>query len=465
MKKFTLLLFTLSSPLFIFSQTISTYAGDGNPGHTGDGALATAAEIYNPYYISTDRFNRVYFVDATNGWLRKVNTNTGIISTIAGTGTTGYNGDNIPATSASLGNPLGTAVDTIGNVFISDQSNNRIRMISATLGIITTIAGNGVQGYSGDGGPATAAEINYPSGLSIDDSGNLYISDALNSCIRKYTKSTGIITTLAGNGVSGYSGDGGQATAAELAQPFGNIVDASENVYVADGENNAVRKIDGVTGIITTIAGNTTSGYFGDGGQATAAELDFCYNLALDPLGLNLYIDDANNYVIRELNFSSGTISTYAGDNIQGFSGDGGPATDAELNYPLGLASDPSGNIFIGDVEEQRVREVSGIPTVIPAVENAMESSVYPNPNNGSFTVAFGHPEPVSGSQTKIEIYSMLGEQVYNETLPCTQPAHTGIGGGDNTINMENQPNGVYLYRLLREDGKLVGEGKIVLEK
>ena len=304
------------------AQIISTYVGNGIQGYSGNGGQATSAEIYNPYYMSCDNLGNLYLVDATDGWLRKVDPISGIITTIAGTGVSGFNGDNIQATAANLSNPLGSAEDASGNVFISDQGASRIRVIDATSGIITTIAGNGYGGYTGDGGQATAAEIYFPSGLSVDALGNIYISDALNCCIRKVTKSSGIITTIAGNGISGFSGDGGPATAAEIAQPFGNIVDASGNVYIADGLNNVVRRIDAITGIITSFAGNSVGGFSGDGGQATAAEISFCYNLAFDPSG-NILIADDGNSVIREVNISTGVITSVAGNTVSGYSGDG----------------------------------------------------------------------------------------------------------------------------------------------
>lgn len=442
-KLYTILLLAIcSSLLTLRAQTISTYAGDGISGHMGDGAQATSAEIDNPFYLSTDKLGNVYFVDATNGWLRKVDAISGIITSIAGTGASGFNGDNIQATTANLSNPLGTAEDTAGNIFISDQGASRIRVINASSGIITTVAGNGYPGFAGDGGQATDAEIYYPSGLSIDAAGNLYISDALNARVRMVTKSSGIITTIAGNGVAGYSGDGGPATAAEIKQPFGNIVDGAGNVYLADGENNVVRMISS-TGIITTIAGDSVAGYYGDGGQATAAELNFCYNLAFDPGG-NIYIADPNNWVIRELNIASGIITTVAGNNAygQGWSGDGGPAINAELNYPLGVATDLMGNIFIGDISEQRVRKVSSPTTSILPANNTLTSFLYPNPAGKNLNIAFS--QSLTGTNV-LMVFDLSGKNVLS--YATSNPASVI------SLDVSSLSSGLYLLHIENDNG------------
>ena len=246
-------------------------------------------------------------------------------------------------------------MDGAGNLYISDQSNQRIRKVTAATGIITTVAGNGTAGYSGDGGPATSAELNFPAGVAVDSAGNLYIADYNNSVIRK-VHTSGIMTTVAGNGTGGYSGDSGPATSAELYLPIGVAVDGAGNLYIADTGNQHIRKVD-ASGIITTVAGNGTAGYSGDGGLAISAQLDRPTSAAVDSAG-NLYIADTGNQRIRKVN-ASGIITTVAGNGTNGYSGDSGPATIAELYNPVGVAVDGAGNLYIADLSNQRIREVN----------------------------------------------------------------------------------------------------------
>ncbi|MGA2177433.1 MAG: PKD domain-containing protein [Verrucomicrobiota bacterium] len=276
-----------------------------------------------------------------------------VISTVAGNGAWGYSGDGGVATSAELANPFGVAVYVSGNLFIADTYNMRIREVR-TDGIITTVAGNGTDGYSGDGGPATNAELYSPGGVAVDAFGNLFIADNGNNRIRK-VGTNGIITTVAGDGTAGYSGDGSAATNAELRNPCAVAVDASGNLFIADESNQRIRKV-GTSGIITTVAGNGTDGYSGDGGPATNAELYSPCDVAVDASG-NLFIVDESNQRIRKVG-TNGIITTVAGNGAYGYSGDGGLATNAELYYPVGVAVDPSGNLFIADYGNQRIREV-----------------------------------------------------------------------------------------------------------
>ncbi len=299
-----------------------------------------------------------------------------IISTIAGNGTAGYSGDGGPAASAELNSPSGVAVDFSGNIYIADYKNNRIRRVDAS-GVISTVAGKGTAGYSGDGGPASSAELSTPSGVAVDTSGNIYIADSSNNCVRKVDAS-GVISTVAGNGTAGYSGDGGPAVSAELSSPSGVAVDTSGNIYIADDKNNCIRKVD-ASGVISTVAGNETGGYSGDGGPATSAELSTPSGVAVDASS-NIYIADSSNNCIRKVD-ASGVISTVAGKGTGGYSGDGGPATSAQLNSPSGLAVDSSGNIYIADTTNYRVREVYAI------INGACGSS-----NGGTFASA-----PTSG--------------------------------------------------------------------
>jgi uncharacterized protein (TIGR03437 family) len=288
----------------------------------------------------------------------------GVITTVAGNGTAGYSGDGGPATSAALRLPNGVAVDSSGNLYIADTSNSRIRKVTASTGVITTVAGNGTGGYSGDGGSATSAELFAPSGVAVDNSGNLYIADFVNMDIRKVSAS-GIITTVAGGGCAASvtpncgAGDGGPATSAELTGPMGVAVDSSGNLYIADFGNSRIRKVTAGTGIITTVAGSAFVGSHGDGGPATSAELFLPSGVAVDSSD-NLYIADTSNCRIRKVTASTGVITTVAGNGSEIYSGDGGPATSAALFLPTGVAVDSDGNLYIADTHNQRIRKVTG---------------------------------------------------------------------------------------------------------
>jgi PKD repeat protein len=335
------------------SDTITTVAGTGTAGYSGDGGQATSTQLNYPLGVTVDAQGIVYVADTSNNRVRKITG--GIITTIAGTGTAGFAGDGGQATSAQLNVPGGVAVDAQGNVYIADEDNHRVRKVSG--GIITTIAGTGVAGYSGDGGQATSALLNFPHGVTVDAQGNVFIVDTDNHRVRK-VDSAGNITTVAGNGTAGFAGDGGQATSAELNFPRQVAVDAQENLYIADTDNHRVRKVSG--GIITTFAGTGVAGFSGDGGQATSALLNFPRGVALDAAG-NLYISE-DNHRIRKV--TGGIITTIAGTGVAGFAGDGGAGTSAQLDFPWGLAVDANGNLYIGDEYNHRVREIENkLPT------------------------------------------------------------------------------------------------------
>jgi trimeric autotransporter adhesin len=519
---------------------ISTVAGFVTPvlsalcGYTGDGGLATGAQLNAPFAIAVDSAGDLYIADTANQRVREVNAATGIISTVAGNGFVnsfgegGYSGDGGPATLAELNLPTGVAVNSAGNLYISDGSNFRVRQVNLTSGTIDTVAGNGTKGFSGDGGPATAAELNSLLGVALDNLGNLYIADNGNSRVREVnaatsvintvagggngatvgdggsptsaqlapagmafdqannlyvadnlkrirqvgpssteafpvtelgsvsppqsvlvnvnsnltissisvplsaggvqefpigsilgctingvnmipagatctlsvsfqpaypglrkaplvvqtsagtfqfglqgmgqgplvTVSPGIITTVAGTGDFGYSGNGGPAVKAKLNIPSAVIFDNAGNLYITDADNNVVRQVNASTGVIDTVAGSGTDGYFGDSGTATSAALSTPYGLALDAAG-NMFIADSGNNAIRMVNGGSGIINTMAGNGAEGFSGDGGPATSGELNWPLDIELDESGDWFIADFGNQRVRSVRAATGII----------------------------------------------------------------------------------------------------
>jgi sugar lactone lactonase YvrE len=342
---------------------ITTVAGNGQPGYSGDGGPATAASLAGPWGLAEDAAGNLYIADTGNSRVRKV-TPGGTITTAAGNGQPGYSGDGGPATAASLGS-MGVAVDAAGNLYIADTENHRVRKVTPA-GTITALAGNGQYRYGGDGGPATAASLNGPDGVAVDAVGNLYVADAGNSRIRKVTPA-GTITTVAGNGQYGYSGDGGPATAASLSYPDGVAVDAAGNLYIADYANNRVRKV-AATGTITTVAGNEQYGYSGDGGPATAASLKLPYGVAVDATG-NLYIADTDNWRVRKVT-SAGIITTVAGNGQWGYAGDGGPATAASLSAPWGVAVDAAGNLYIADQGNSRIRKVTPGGTITTLAGN-----------------------------------------------------------------------------------------------
>lgn len=270
----------------------------------------------------------------------------GYIYTKAGNGVNAYSGDGGAATSAEIGFSYGVVADGSDNFYIADTNHHRVRKVTASNGIITTIAGNGTQGYSGDGGAATSAELNTPEGLALDSSGNLYIADAGNNRIRR-VDTTGVITTVAGNGTQGYSGDGGAATSAELYGPNCVAVDPSGNLFIGDGYNERVRVVN-TSGVIFTYAGNGTFGFSGDGGAATSAQLAYAAGLATDASG-NLYIGDSSNSRVRKVTASTGIITTVAGNGSYGYSGDGGAATSAAMRLVSGVTLDSAGNLYIAD--------------------------------------------------------------------------------------------------------------------
>jgi hypothetical protein len=340
---------------------ITTVAGSSREGFAGDGAAATSASLKEPRAIAVGAEGVLYIADTGNFRIRKVDAN-GVITTLAGTGTSGFSGDGGAAASASLSTVHGLTVDAAGNVFFADSDNHRIRKVSAS-GTITTVAGNGGIGYSGDGMPATAATLAAPYGVAIDSSGRLFIADASNYRVR-LVSADGTIFTYAGTGIYGYSGDGAAATAASITVPTSVALDAAGNLYLADRDNNRVRRVD-TTGVISTVAGNGTEAFSGDGSRATAANLNMPHGVAAGADG-SIFIADTGNDRIRKVD-AAGTITTVAGNGIQGASGDGGAATAAHLYFPAGIAQDAAGNLYIADQGNSRVRKVTadGVITTV----------------------------------------------------------------------------------------------------
>jgi sugar lactone lactonase YvrE len=360
-----------TTPLQAQLGYITTYAGNGSYGYSGDGEPATGAEMRTPDHLAVNKTGDVYFADSDSGVIRMVSAKTGIITTVAGGGNgcstqTDNWGDGCLATSASLYDPYGVALDSAGNLYIADTYNEVIRMVAVNTGIITTVVGTGNWGYAGDGGVATQAKLYHPRDVNFDSAGNLYIADSDNNVIRKVIAKTNVITTVAGNGTQGYTGNLGAANKAELSGPRGVLVDGSGNIYIADCGNHVVRVVNAATGIISGAAGNGTQGYGGDGSLATSAQLNSPYALAINGSG-NIYIADSGNNTVREINIANKTISTVAGTGAYGYNGDEIPGASARLNDPLGVAVDASGNVFISDTNNHRIRKIQGTSTKPPS--------------------------------------------------------------------------------------------------
>ncbi len=318
---------------------------------------------------------------------------------VAGDGlSTGPILDGDPANSASLDDPTGVAVDGAGNLYIADRGHNRIRKVTAASGLISTLAGNGTPAYAGDGSASTNANVsvNAPFGVALDGAGNLYIADTGNNVVREIGSANGIVSTVAGTGAQGGTGDLGPATAATLNQPQGVSIDSAGNLYIPDTGNQRIRRVDAATGVITTIAGNGTQGYQGDGGLATAAELNSPLAVAFDAAG-NLYIADSGNNVVRRaaaingVITASSTIGAFAGTGAAGSTGDGAPATQATLSSPSGVAADAAGNVYIADTLNSSIRKVSSATGFISTVARN-NTGVYIFNNGGPFSVSLAGP-------------------------------------------------------------------------
>ena len=372
-------------------------------GGFGDGGPATSAQLTLPTGVAVDGASNLFIADP--GRVRRVSPG-GIITTVAGDGAPGFSGDGGPATSAHIGGPYGpfsVAVDNAGNLFLSEtsvdsdgyNSDFRVRKVSPT-GIITTVAGNGTQGFSGDGGPATSAQLAGPAGIAVDGAGNLFVADEGNYRIRKVS-ADGIITTVAGNGTYGSSGDGGPATSAQVSSPLGVAVDGAGNLFIVStlgggSEVNfgtgLIRKVSS-SGIVTTVAGNGSPGFSGDGGPARSAQLTAPIGVAADGAG-NLFIADVENQRIRKVS-PDGIIITVAGNGTYGFSGDAGIAASAQLNHPEGVAVDRSGNVYIADTGNHSVRVLrpTNRAVLISAVVDAASQSANPI-SPGEIVVVYG---------------------------------------------------------------------------
>jgi uncharacterized protein (TIGR03437 family) len=355
---------------------VTTFAGNGNMTFSGDGGPATAASLNSPRGLAINLAGGVYISDTGNSRVRMVSP-AGIISTVAGNGTYGASGDGSLAINASFSDVTDIALDAAGNLYIADASNRRIRSVTPG-GIVGIVAGTGIQGSSGDGGLAIDAALNRPISVTVDAANNLYICDSANHNIRRVNLASGMITTYAGNGTAAYSGDGGLATAASLQFPLGVTTDKSGNLYIADSGNNSIRKVS-PGGVIVTVAGSSGAGFAGDGAAANGALLNIPSDVAVDGSG-NLFIADSGNNRVRKIDGSTGIIGTIAGGANDGFSGDTGPAVDSLLSFPWKLTTDPAGAVYIADRVNNRIRKISAgtyVSTLAGAPVTSVSSASY----------------------------------------------------------------------------------------
>ncbi|MGW1983665.1 NHL domain-containing protein [Streptomyces collinus] len=332
---------------------IKLVAGTGAAGFAGDDESAVSAQLNRPYGIAVDSTGTLYFADHGNHRVRKITTD-GKISTVAGTGTAGFKGDGGPAVAAQLNYPREVAVDKAGVLYIADTNNHRIRKVTAD-GKISTVAGTGAAGFRGDGGAATAAQLNLPLGVAVDSTGALYIADYYNHRVRKVA-TDGVISTVAGTGAAGFRGDGGPAVSAQLNGLHGVVVDGAGDLYIADLGNHRIRKVT-ADGKISTVAGTGAAGFSGDDGPAVSAKLNSPVGVAVDSTGV-LHICDYGNHRVRRV-ASDGVIGTVAGTGAAGYGGEGGPAVSAQLNGPRKMAVDCVDTLFVTDHLNNRIRKIT----------------------------------------------------------------------------------------------------------
>ncbi len=453
------------------AQYIMHIAGNDSLGHIGDGGPAAHASLHNPKSICRDAAGNLYIGDGiwgggagwTNQRVRKINAATGFITTVAG-GINLPNGDtlgNAPATATRLRGNVGICIDKVGNLLIVDYSN-RVWKVNMATGFITRVAGTGAIGYSGDGGPATAAQLRNAMDVAADAANNIFVVDGgSSSVVRRIDAVTGIITTVVGTGAAGFSGDGGPATSAALNGPQGLYIDSADNLYIADAANNRVRKVSAATGIITTIAGSSAvPGFGGDGGHATAALFSGPGRVTMDRQG-NLYIADAGNRRIRKVASATSIVTTFAGTGAATIPGgidsvgDNGPATAAPV-FPMGMCFDTCGNLYIGSQWGCRVRAITPVlPTngklcglnisvgiATPGLpESEGELHLWPNPNSGSFIVNATASETIPA---RIIVTNVTGQRVKEITASTNQDIELQLAA----------PPGMYFVNLTTAKGR-----------
>ncbi len=434
MKKNYILFLFIFCTYFIQSQTITTIAGTGSSGFSGDGGLATTAQLNLPFNITFDKFDNIFIADTYNNSIRKIDSESGIITTVVGTAD--------KKLVSELKTPTGLTFDNYNNLFIADLANLRIRKVNLDTGSSITLVGE----KSETEFPNINASLGGPFSVVFDEKGDLYISINGDSKVSKVEFSTGLVTTIAGTQEIGYSGDGKAAKIAQLANPTGLVLDGKGNLYIADSGNERIRKVNLDTGIITTVAGTGERGFTKDGGLAIYTELANPIGLAVDKKGDLFFVDRGNN-IVRKINTTTGIISTIAGTGEAGFSGDGELAKNAKLANPTGLAFNKEGDLFIVDRGNNRIRKISGLTTNIEEIEFKLEESVsiYPNPSTDKITIKLKNNVELK----KAILLDITGKQVKVQII-------------DNALNVSRLPRGIYVLKLDTSKGSL--EQKIVLE-
>ena len=393
------------------SGQVEMFAGTGTSGFSGDGGPALLATLDWPSAIATDNAGNVYISDTNNGRIRRVSASTGIITTIAGTGNTAYNGEGLPALQTNVAAPGALIIRADGSLLFSDRGLYRVRRLSG--GVVTTLAGNGVYAFSGDGGPATAAGIKSADGIALDAAGNLYIGDVGSRRLRRVAAATGIISTVAGNGTYDLCGDGGPASLACLDAPRSLVFDAAGNLTFADMYNGRVRRIAGGDGVISTVAGiDQDTPYAGDGGLGLDTSLGGqLWAIGQDPAG-NIYaVVNYSPRRIYRIDAQTNVVTVFAGTGAFGFSGDGGPATSARFQTPVGIVFDAAGNAYISDNQTNRIRKVAAGTGIITTFAGT-----------GSTSGALGDGGPATSASLygpSIMLFDAQGNLVVDDQYHC----------------------------------------------
>ena len=340
--------------LQVVDAMVRAVAGTGSAGFSGDNGLATAAALNTPAGVAVDGAGNILIADQLNHRVRRVDGLTGQITTVAGTGVQGFNG-NLSALSTNFNSPVGVGLDASGNWLLIDSGNHLLRRVDVQTMLVSTLAGTGIGGFSD--GPVATAQLNGPAGMAVEASGTVLIADSINNRVRRVNLQTGQVTTVAGTGTGGFNADDIPASSAQLNLPTGVAVDSSGNIFIADTLNQRIRRVDGVTKEITTVAGNGAFGFNGDNPNATSARLSFPLGIAVDAAG-NVLIADSLSHRVRLVNMESREIKTIIGTGVPGYNGDNQLATTAQINAPMGLTVNAIGEVFFTEAGGMRVRRV-----------------------------------------------------------------------------------------------------------
>ncbi len=451
MKRGLLLVSMLCFGGFMHAQTIVKIAG-GTAGYSGDGGMADTAKLFLVSGITVDESGNLYLADYFNNAIRKITKFTNIITTVAGTGDIGHSGDGGPATSATLYKPWCTALDDSGNIYIAEYYNNRIRKVTKATGIISTLAGDTFSGFKGDGMISDSAWLSGPNGVAVDHAGNVYISDTYNERIRKIDAVTHIITTIAGTGYvngngGGYNGDNIKATTAWLNNPSNIAVDNDGNVYIADAGNNRIRKVNASDNMITTIAGTGVTGYNGDSVNVDTAQLNNPGGITLDKQG-NIYFTEVNGERVRKINMATGIITNVAGTGVLGKSSNSGPADSAKFHFPTSVAVDSIGNIYIADWVNNRIMEIAiDVPTGSKSIVPTAEVYLFPVPTDGNVLLQ------LAGNGYKlVSVCDITGREVYSKVLSENK------SDVQLPVDLSRNANGIYIIRITSAHGIITRE-------